>query len=64
MVLVPGSGCDLLVKLEDKANWVIKFLNFELSLACEKRRLQVNVVDEWCLMAYEKSELHKEWSKH
>ena len=58
------QNCALLAKLEDKAHWVIKFLNFELSLACEKRRLQMNEVDEWCLMAYEKSKLYKERNKH
>ena len=44
--LVFGKSCHLLLELEHKAYWVIKKLNFNLKFSGEKRRLDLNKLDE------------------
>ncbi|XP_039145562.1 uncharacterized protein LOC120282781 [Dioscorea cayenensis subsp. rotundata] len=58
--LVYGKVCHLPVKLEHKAYWAIKFLNLDSTLMGNKRKLQLNELDEWNVMAYENSKLYKE----
>ena len=61
--LVYGKACHLPVEFEHQAYWAIKFLNFNLDVAGEKRKIQVNELEEWRLMAYENARIYKERSK-
>ena len=51
------------MKLEHKAFWVIKHLNFDLKSAGEGRLLQLNELEEVRLDAYESSRTYKERTK-
>ncbi|XP_042410060.1 uncharacterized protein LOC121999439, partial [Zingiber officinale] len=58
--LVYGKSCHLPVELEHKAYWVITNLNMNLKEAGEKRKLQLNELDELRLDAYEHARSYKE----
>ncbi|XP_074299131.1 uncharacterized protein LOC141630165 [Silene latifolia] len=61
--LVYGKPCHLPVKLEHRTFWAVKFLNFDLKKAGEKRLLDMNELEEFHLDAYESSRIYKEKTK-
>ena len=58
--MVYGKSCHLPMELEHKAYWALEFLNFDESLAGEKRNLQLLELEEMRMNAYESSKLYKE----
>jgi len=58
--MVYGKTCHLLVEMEHKAYWALKFLDFDEVLSGEKRNLQLLELEEMRLNAYESSKLYKQ----
>ncbi|KAE9622357.1 DDE-type integrase/transposase/recombinase, partial [Parasedimentitalea maritima] len=61
--LVYGKSCHLLVELEHRAYWAVKWLNFDIKEAGEKRLLDINEVEEIRMNAYENARIYKERTK-
>ncbi|XP_026398991.1 uncharacterized protein LOC113294830 [Papaver somniferum] len=61
--LVFGKAFHLPVKLEHRAYWAIKRLNFDLSTAGDHRRLQLNDLEENCNDSYQSAKIYKEKTK-
>ncbi|XP_022899385.1 uncharacterized protein LOC111412695 [Olea europaea var. sylvestris] len=61
--LLFGKSCHLPVEPEHRVYWPIKAVKFDVKLACEKRLLQLNELDEARLDSYENAQIYKEKSK-
>nr|GEW50810.1 reverse transcriptase domain-containing protein [Tanacetum cinerariifolium] len=61
--LVYGKSCHLPIELEHRAYWALKHVNFDLKTAGDRRKLQLNELNELRDQAYENSVIYKERTK-
>nr|GEU46594.1 hypothetical protein [Tanacetum cinerariifolium] len=61
--LVYGKSCHLPIELEHRAYWALKNVNFNLKIAGDHRKLQLNELSELRDQAYENYMIYKERTK-
>nr|GEV81407.1 reverse transcriptase domain-containing protein [Tanacetum cinerariifolium] len=61
--LIYGKSCHLPIELEHRAYWALKHVNFDLKIAGDHRKLQLNELSELRDQAYENFVIYKERKK-